>query len=129
MLIVFALRKSAIFSECEQRAIQSETEFEGQPPGVAVLGQVRQGLESLLEGGHRFAEGGAVVSPGAGLLAVGDGLVPHLAPHGMVRQAVDLLGHSLGRKRPRGPRPGARAALAAALAGGCCSRPRASGHV
>ena len=67
-----------------------------------MLGQVREGLEGLLEGGHRLAERGAVVGPGAGLLAVGDGLVPHLAPQGMVRQAFDLLGHPLGRERLKG---------------------------
>ena len=77
---------------------QSEAELEGQHPGVAVLGQVREGLEGLLEGGHRLAECGAVVGPGTGLLAVGHGLVPHLAPQGMVRQAVDLLGRPLGRE-------------------------------
>ena len=85
-----------------QRASQSEAELDGQHPGVAVLGQVREGLEGLLEGGHRLAERGAVVGPGAGLLAVGDGLVPHLAPQGMVRQAFDLLGHPLGRQRLEG---------------------------
>ena len=81
---------------------QREAELDGQHPGVAVLGQVREGLEGLLEGGHRLAERGAVVGPGAGLLAVGHGLVPHLAPQGMVRQAFDLLGHPLGRQRLEG---------------------------
>ena len=52
--------------------------------------------------GHRLAERGAVVGPGTGLLAVGDGLVPHLAPQGMVRQAFDLLGPPLGRERLKG---------------------------
>ena len=50
------------------------------------LGQVREGLEGLLEGGHRLADARAVEGPGAGLLAVGHGLVPHLAPQSMVRQ-------------------------------------------
>ena len=81
---------------------QREAELDGQHPGVAGLGQVREGLEGLLEGGHRLAERGAVVGPGAGLLAVGHGLVPHLAPQGMVRQAFDLLGHPLGRERLEG---------------------------
>ena len=58
----------------------SEAEVEGQHPGVAVLGQVREGLEGLLEVSHRLAERGTVVGPGTGLLAVGHGLVPHLAP-------------------------------------------------
>ncbi len=80
-----------ILSQDDERASQREAELEGQPPGVAVLGQVREGLEGLLEGGHRLAERGAVVGPGAGLLAVGHGLVPHLASQGMVRQAFDLV--------------------------------------
>ena len=91
-----------MLSQWGQRASQSEAEIDGQHPGVAVLGQVREGLEGLLEGGHRLAERGAVVGPGAGLLAVGHGLVPHLAPQGMVRQAFDLLGHPLGRERLEG---------------------------
>ena len=82
-----------ILSHSGQRTSQSEAELEGQHPGVAVLGQVREGLEGLLEGGHRLAERGAVVGPGADLLAVGHRLVPHLAPQGMVRQAFHLLGH------------------------------------
>jgi hypothetical protein len=80
-----------MLSQCVQWFIQSEAQLEGQSPGVAVLGEVREGLEGLLEGGHRLAECGAVVSPGASLLTVGDGPVPHLIPQGMVRQACDLL--------------------------------------
>ena len=40
--------------------------------------------------------------PGPGLLAVGHGLVPHLAPQGMVRQAFDLLGHPVPGERLQG---------------------------
>ena len=69
-----------MLSQLGQRASQSEAEFDGQPPGVAVLGQVREGLEGLLEGDSRLAERGAVPGPGAGLLAVGHGLGPHFAP-------------------------------------------------
>ena len=68
-----------MLSQCAQRENRSEAEINGQPPGVAVLGQVGEGLEGLLEGGHRLAERGAIVGPGAGLLAVGHGLGPHLA--------------------------------------------------
>jgi hypothetical protein len=66
-----------------QRGCQSEAELNGQPSGVAGLGQVREGLESLLEGSHRLAERSAVVGPGTSLLAVDDGLVPRLAPQGV----------------------------------------------
>ena len=41
-------------------------------------------------------ERGAVVGPGTGLLAVGDGLGPHLAPQGLVRQALSW-GPTFGR--------------------------------
>jgi hypothetical protein len=88
-----------ILTHYSQRELRCEAEVDGQHPGVAGLGQVREGLEGLLEGGHRLAERGTVVGPGTGLPAVGHGLAPHLAPHGMVRQAVDLLGHPLGHKR------------------------------
>ena len=88
-----------MLSQLFQRRRQSKADLEGQPPGIAVLGQVHKGLEGLLEGGHRLAERGAVVGPGTGLLAVGDGLIPYLAPLGMVRQAFDVLGHPVGRQR------------------------------
>ena len=38
------------------------------------------------------------MGPGASLLAVGHGLVPHLAPHGVVGQAIHLLAQALGRE-------------------------------
>ena len=66
-------------------------------PGVAVLGQVREGLEGLLEGGHRLAERGAVVGPGAGLLASRSRPCPTPRPAGH--------GGPAGRPaRPPGPR-------------------------
>ena len=39
-------------SHCVQRGLQSEAELDGQHPGVAGLGQVREGLQSLVEVGH-----------------------------------------------------------------------------
>ena len=91
-----------MLSQCGQRALPTRGGARWPAPWCRRLGQVREGLEGLLEGGHRLAERGAVVGPGAGLLAVGHGLVPHLAPQGMVRQAFDLLGHPLGRERLEG---------------------------
>jgi hypothetical protein len=92
-----------ILSQYTQRVSQRETELNGQHSGIAGLGQVREGLERLLEGGHRLAERGTVVGPGASLPAAGHGLVPHLAPQGMVRQTFDLLGRPLGREHLEGP--------------------------
>ena len=37
-----------------------------------------------------------------GLPAVGQGLVPHLAPQGMVRQPLDLVVHAVPRQRLQG---------------------------
>ena len=49
-----------ILSQLAQRDSQSEAEFDGQRLGVAVLGQVREGLEGLFEGGRRLAERGVI---------------------------------------------------------------------
>ena len=92
-----------ILSQLAQRASQREAEIDGQHPGVAVLGQVREGLESLLEGGHRLAERSAVPGPSASLLIVGHGLVPHFAPQGVVRQAF---GSESNNPLPDNPNPG-----------------------
>src|SRR5215468_5421748 len=88
-----------MLSQGAQRTSQREAEIKGSSPGITVLGQMRQGLEGLLEGGHRLVERGAVPGPGADLLAVGHGLAPYLAPQGMMRQAFDLLSCPLGRER------------------------------
>ena len=61
-----------------------------------------RGPERLLEGPHGLAVG----RPRHGLLprlpAVGQGLVPHLAPQGMVGQAFDLLGQPVSGERLEG---------------------------
>ena len=63
---------------------------------------MREGTERLLEVPHGLAVG----RPRQGLLprlpAVRQGLVPHLAPQGMVRQAFDLLGHPVPSERLQG---------------------------
>jgi hypothetical protein len=91
-----------ILSHSGQLTSQGKAELKGQPPRVAGLGQVREGLEALLEGGHRLAERGAIVGPSASLLAISDGLAPHLAPQGVVRQAFDRLGRPLRHERFEG---------------------------
>ena len=66
-----------------------------------VSGRCGEGTERLLEGPHGLAVG----RPRHGLLprlpAVRQGLVPHLAPQGMVGQAFDLLGHPVPGERLR----------------------------
>src|SRR6267378_8397427 len=43
-----------ILSQWDQRLSQREAEINGQHPGVAGLGQVREGLDGVLEGGYRL---------------------------------------------------------------------------
>ena len=66
------------------------------------LRQMREGTERLLEVPHGLAVG----RPRHGLLprlpAVRQGLVPHLAPQGMVGQAFDLLGQPVAGERLEG---------------------------
>jgi hypothetical protein len=40
-----------------------------------------------------------VIGSGAGLMAIGHGLVPHFAPHGVARQAIHLLDQLVWRAR------------------------------
>ena len=86
---------------CSARA-QGEPEIDGQLALVSPSPADAGGPERLLEVRHRLAERRAVVGPGPGLPAVGHGLVPHLAPQGMVRQAFDLLGHPVPGERLQG---------------------------
>ena len=90
---------SLIVSQGVQRASQRQAQLDGQHLRITGLGQVREGLEGLLEIPHRLVQCGTVVGPGTGLLAAGHCLVPHLAPEGMIGQAFDLLGHPCGRQR------------------------------
>ena len=65
---------------------------------VTALGELCQGRQRLLKIRHGLAVRRARHGLGPSLPAVEEGLVPHLAPHGMVRQAVDLLGQALCRE-------------------------------
>ena len=76
-----------------ERRAQGEPEVDGLLARGALLRQMLEGTERLLEVLHGLAVG----RPRHGLLsrlpAVRQGLVPHFAPQGMVRQAFDLLGY------------------------------------
>ena len=62
----------------------------------ATLGEMRQGDQRLLEARHRLPTGRACQRLVARLVAVGHGLVPHLAPQGMVGQPFHLVGEPVG---------------------------------
>ena len=86
----------------QERRAQGKPEIDGLLDGVALLRQMREGTERLLEIPHGLAVG----RPRHGLLprlpAVRQGLVPHLPPQGMMGQAFDLLGHPLPSERLQG---------------------------
>jgi len=60
--------------------------------------ELRQGRQRLLKICHGFVVRGAGCRPHPGLAAVGQGFIPQLAPHGVMGQAVHLLGQALGRE-------------------------------
>ena len=68
----------------------------------ALLRQMREGTERLLEVPHGLAVGRPRHGLLPGLPAVRQGLVPHFAPQGMVGQAFDLLGHPVPGERLQG---------------------------
>ena len=88
----------SVFSERRQGITQVKPEIDGLRQRVLVLGEVLQGHQRLLEGGHCLAIGRAHHRLGPRLPAVGHGLVPHLAPVSMVRQSIDLLDEPLRRQ-------------------------------
>ena len=69
----------------------------------ATLGEMLHGYQRLLEARHRLPTGRACHRLVARLAAVGDGLVPHLAPQGMVRQPFDLIGQAVAIRASRWP--------------------------
>ena len=92
---------------------QGEPEVDGLLEGVAPLRQVGERAERLLKGPCGLAGGRARHGLLPRLPAIRHGLVPHLAPQGMVGQPFHLLGHR-PRRGPPGPRRCGRAARAAA---------------
>jgi hypothetical protein len=75
---------------------QAKADIDGLLVAFASLGEVRQSRQRLLEARPRFSTGRACQRLVARLAAVGDGLVPHLAPQGMVRQPFHLVGEPVG---------------------------------
>ena len=69
---------------------------------VALLGQMREGLSACSKAptASRLADRAIALAPR--LPAIRQGLVPHLAPQGMVGQPFDLLGHPVPGERLQG---------------------------
>ena len=78
--------------ELQERHTQGEPEIDGLLQGVSALGEMRQGLQRLLEARYGLLVGGTPTSPGSSLTGVNEGLVPHLSPKCMLCKPVDLGG-------------------------------------
>ena len=79
----------------QQGIAQVEAQVDGVYQRVSRLGELRQGGQRLLKIRYGFAVRRADCHPGPGLPVVGHGLVPRLAPHGMVGQPFHLLGQTI----------------------------------
>ena len=88
-----------VISERKERIAQVEAQIDGLLDGVTTVREMLQRTQRLLEARHRLAVGRARHRLGPGLPAVAQGLVPHLAPQGMVGQPFDLLAQPVGIER------------------------------
>src|SRR5262245_36970141 len=89
-------------AERTERQLQGKSELDSLRTRVAMLWQMREGTERLLEIFHGFMVG----RPCHGLLprlpTVRQGLVPPLSPQGMLRQTLYLLGQPVPGERLQG---------------------------
>jgi len=85
-----------------ERREQGKVQIDGLLACVTRLRQMRQGTERLLDISHSLTIGRPCYSLLPRLSAVHQGLVPHLAPQGVVHQSFDLLGQVVGIQRGHG---------------------------
>ena len=90
------IEDSPELSEGSERIAKVEPEVDSLLDRLAILGEMREGGERLLEACDGFPVGGTCGGLHPGLTGVGDGLVPDLAPEGMVGETIDLLGQPVG---------------------------------
>ena len=84
------------FSECPERTPQVEPEVDGLLLRGAALREMLEGCQCLLEARHGLSKGRTRERLGTGLPTVRHGLVPDLAPEGMLGQPFRLLGQTVG---------------------------------
>jgi hypothetical protein len=75
-----------------ERTAQVKAEIDGLRMSIRTRWETLQRAQRLLEVCHRLVVRRVGHGPGSSLLAGGHGLIPHLAPQGVVRQPLDLLG-------------------------------------
>ena len=90
------------FSERDQRLVEVTTQIDGLLEHRTFWREVDQRLQRLCKAPRGFPVGGPGERFRPRLSAVGESLVPHFAPHGVVRQASDLLTYLAPSKRFQG---------------------------
>src|SRR4029453_8383942 len=78
-----------------ERRAQGKAQVDGLFTRVAMVWEMREDTECLLEVLHSLAVGRPHHSLLPRLSAVHQGLVPHFTPQGMMRQALDLLSQAV----------------------------------
>ena len=82
--------------ERNQRGPEIEPEVDGELGDVALLRDMAERLERLLEVGDRLTVRGAAHRPESRLAEIADCLLPHLAVQGMVGEPFHVLGEPVG---------------------------------
>jgi hypothetical protein len=84
------------FSECHERIPEVEPEIDGLLLRGAILWEMPEGCQGLLEAHHDLSEGRMRKRLGTSLPTVHQGLVPDLTPEGMLGQPFRMLGQTVG---------------------------------
>src|SRR5262249_32266365 len=87
-----------MLSERQERIAEAEAEIDGLLACVLMLREMLKRHQRLLEVLDRLPVGRTRRGLGTGLTKVTQGLAPHLAPEGMVREAFSLFIQALRRK-------------------------------
>ena len=95
------LQASSKFPELYQRTVQFTEQIDALCERLTLCRQVSEGDRRLLTTDDRLAVGRARHGFVAGLPIVGEGLVPPLAPEGMVGEPFDVLAQAVGVSRSR----------------------------
>src|SRR5207244_4392115 len=97
--LVQAVVDPPMLAQRMQGIAQLKPEIDGLRTRVSTLGEMLQGRQRLLQVRHGLAVGRARTRLDTRLAAIGEGLLPHLTPEGMVREAFDVFTAPLGIER------------------------------
>jgi len=93
------IEQPGVLGEGRERASELEPDVDHLLAALPRRGEALEGLERLLEVGGGLPVGKSPESLDASLREVGNGLLPLLAPGGVVREPLDVLGEALRVER------------------------------